>query len=58
MLSRFLLTWTSFLPFALYSRFQWLTPFVSAIITFLLFGVSLISVLVFPLDASVSAWRQ
>ncbi len=58
MLSRFLLTWTSFLPFALYSRFQWLTPFVSAIITFLLFGVSLISVLLFPLDASGSAWRQ
>ena len=38
---RFLLTWTSFLPFALYSRFQWLTPFVCAVITFLLFGVSL-----------------
>ncbi|CAL5219186.1 g972 [Coccomyxa viridis] len=42
--SRFLLTWTSFLPFALYSRFQWLTPFVSAIITFLLFGVENIGV--------------
>ena len=37
--SRFLITWTSFLPFALYSRFQWLTPFVAAMITFLLFGV-------------------
>lgn len=42
MVLRFLLTWTSFLPFALYSRFQWTTPFVCAVITFLLFGVSLV----------------
>ena len=39
MVRRFLIVWSSFLPFALYSRFQWLTPFVAAIITFLLFGV-------------------
>lgn len=36
---RFLIVWTSFLPFALFSKFQWLTPFVAAMITFLLFGV-------------------
>ncbi len=41
MVRRFLIVWSSFLPFALYSRFQWLTPFVAAIITFLLFGVSI-----------------
>lgn len=36
---RFLIVWTSFLPFALFNQFQWLTPFVCAIVTFLLFGV-------------------
>ncbi len=51
---RFLLTWTSFLPFALYSRFQWLTPFVSAIITFLLFGVSLFRSLTIDLNVCVA----
>ena len=30
---RFLIVWTSFLPFALFSKFQWLTPFVAAMIT-------------------------
>ena len=40
---RFLIVWTSFLPFALFNQFQWLTPFVCAIVTFLLFGVRLLS---------------
>lgn len=43
-LCRFLMTWTSFLPIALYYRFQWCTPFVAAVITFLLFGVENIGV--------------
>ncbi|KAK9908952.1 hypothetical protein WJX75_005092 [Coccomyxa subellipsoidea] len=42
--SRFLMTWASFLPIALYNRFQWGTPLVCAIITFLLFGVENIGV--------------
>ncbi|CAL8460788.1 g319 [Coccomyxa elongata] len=42
--SRFLMTWASFLPFALYNRYQWFTPAVAAVITFLLFGVENIGV--------------
>ena len=56
--SRFLLTWTSFLPFALYSRFQWLTPFVAAIITFLLFGVCSTCSLAICLIAFGNLWHQ
>ncbi len=42
--ARFLMTWASFLPFALYNRYQWFTPAVAAVITFLLFGVENIGV--------------
>ncbi len=38
------MTWASFLPFALYNRYQWFTPAVAAVITFLLFGVENIGV--------------
>lgn len=42
--SRFLVIWSGFLPFALWHECQWLTPFVSVIVTFLLLGVENIGV--------------
>lgn len=37
--SRFIITYIVFLPFALWQTCQWLTPFISALVAFLLIGI-------------------
>ncbi len=37
--SRFIITYIIFLPFAFWRTCQWLTPFVSGVVTFLLIGI-------------------
>lgn len=54
--SRFIITYIVFLPFALWQTCQWLTPFISALVAFLLIGIENIGIqieqpfAVLPLD--------
>jgi len=42
--SRFLLWWLTGFPFAAWSSYGWFTPFVTAVVTFLLLGVENIGI--------------
>lgn len=42
--SRFLLWWLTGFPFAAWSSYGWVTPFVTAVVTFLLLGVENIGI--------------
>ena len=59
--SRFLLWWLTGFPFAAWSSYGWVTPFVTAVVTFLLLGVENIGIQieepfeVLPIEAITAA---